>query len=122
MHHRIKTRWKNNITSYLTRKFKKMSGDQPSLIYEIIAECKTSKARVGRMTLKHGEVDTPVFMPVGTQVSPPNSISRAKLDSPLQGTLKGLLPEQLKKLNLQIMLANTYHLGRRPVGLAFIKI
>lgn len=45
-----------------------MSGNQESLIYEIIAECKFSKARVGKMTLKHGQVDTPVFMPVGTQV------------------------------------------------------
>ncbi len=51
------------------------------------------------MTLPHGEVDTPVFMPVGTQ-----------------GTLKGLLPEQLKELGCQIMLGNTYHLGHRPVS------
>lgn len=56
----------NNITSFIRRKFKNMTED--SLIYEILAECKTSKARVGRMKLKHGDVDTPVFMPVGTQV------------------------------------------------------
>lgn len=44
------------------------SEEQPCLVYEIIAECAASKARVGKMKLKHGEVDTPVFMPVGTQV------------------------------------------------------
>lgn len=49
------------------------------------------------MTLPHHVVDTPVFMPVGTQ-----------------GTLKGMIPEQLEELNCQIMLANTYHLGNRP--------
>lgn len=39
------------------------------LIFELIAECNTSKARTGVMTLIHSIVDTPVFMPVGTQVS-----------------------------------------------------
>lgn len=39
-----------------------------SLTYEVIAKCKTTKARVGKMVLTHGAVDTPVFMPVGTQV------------------------------------------------------
>nr|XP_023014151.1 queuine tRNA-ribosyltransferase catalytic subunit [Leptinotarsa decemlineata] len=73
-----------------------MSGNKP-LVFNILSECKTSKARVGKMTLPHGVVDTPVFMPVGTQ-----------------GTLKGMLPEQLEKMGLQIMLANTYHLGTKP--------
>ncbi|XP_033220819.1 queuine tRNA-ribosyltransferase catalytic subunit isoform X1 [Belonocnema kinseyi] len=67
------------------------------LIFEIIAECNFSKARTGIMTLIHNRVDTPVFMPVGTQ-----------------GTLKGLLPQQLEELNCQIILGNTYHLGTRP--------
>lgn len=40
----------------------------PPLKYKVIAKCKTTKARVGVMTLRHGDVDTPVFMPVGTQV------------------------------------------------------
>lgn len=40
----------------------------PPLTYQVIAECPTTKARVGVMTLRHGNVDTPVFMPVGTQV------------------------------------------------------
>lgn len=46
----------------------KMANIKKPLIFEIIGECKTTKARVGRMILPHGPVDTPVFMPVGTQV------------------------------------------------------
>lgn len=40
----------------------------PPLTYKLIAKCGTTKARVGVLTLRHGEVDLPVFMPVGTQV------------------------------------------------------
>ena len=69
-----------------------------ALSFKIIAECKTTKARVGKMKLPHYTVDTPVFMPVGTQ-----------------GTLKGMVPEQLEELDCKIMLGNTYHLGHRPV-------
>lgn len=46
-----------------------MSLAKSPLVFEIIAECGTTKARVGKMALPHGPVDTPVFMPVGTQVS-----------------------------------------------------
>ncbi len=67
------------------------------LDFEIVAECTVTKARVGRMTLPHSVVDTPVFMPVGTQ-----------------GTMKGLTPEQLYDLDCRILLGNTYHLGHRP--------
>ncbi|KAK5645694.1 hypothetical protein RI129_004158 [Pyrocoelia pectoralis] len=67
------------------------------LVFNILAECGTTKARASKMILPHREIDTPVFMPVGTQ-----------------GTLKGLLTEQLDNLGLQIMLANTYHLGIKP--------
>lgn len=65
--------------------------------FEILAECSRSKARAGLLHLPHHTVNTPVFMPVGTQ-----------------GTLKGLLPAQLEELNCEIMLGNTYHLGNRP--------
>lgn len=41
--------------------------DSP-LKYKVLAKCGTTKARAGVMTLRHGPVDTPVFMPVGTQV------------------------------------------------------
>lgn len=77
-----------------------MTSANPPLVFKVVAACATTKARVGCMNLRHGNVDTPVFMPVGTQ-----------------GTLKGLLPEQLYDLNCQIILANTYHLGLRPVSI-----
>jgi len=67
------------------------------LAQRIVAQCSTTKARVTELQLPHSLVDTPVFMPVGTQ-----------------GTLKGLLPEQLIDMDCRIMLSNTYHLGNRP--------
>jgi queuine tRNA-ribosyltransferase len=54
-------------------------------------------ARAGRLTTPHGEIETPVFMPVGTQA-----------------TVKGLTPDQLKDAGAQIILGNTYHLTLRP--------
>jgi len=69
----------------------------PALVFTVVARCSTSRARVGSMQLPHSLVDTPVFMPVGTQ-----------------GTLKGVLPHQLEALDCRIMLSNTYHLGNRP--------
>ncbi|XP_012524264.1 queuine tRNA-ribosyltransferase catalytic subunit isoform X1 [Monomorium pharaonis] len=74
-----------------------MANRKAPLIFEVLAECETTKARTGKITLVHHHVDTPVFMPVGTQ-----------------GTLKGLLPQQLEQLDCQIILGNTYHLGNRP--------
>ncbi|CAF0851720.1 unnamed protein product [Adineta steineri] len=73
-----------------------------ALNFEVTHTCNTTKARVGRLTFgrnhtSRGPIDTPVFMPVGTQ-----------------GTLKGLTPEQLHQLNCRIILGNTYHLGHRP--------
>ena len=59
--------------------------------------CKQSGARIGELKTPHGIIETPVFMPVGTQA-----------------TVKGLRPEDLKALNAQIILANTYHLFLRP--------
>lgn len=47
---------------------KNSSVPDPPLKYKVIAKCNTTKARVGVMTLRHGDVETPVFMPVGTQV------------------------------------------------------
>jgi queuine tRNA-ribosyltransferase len=54
-------------------------------------------ARRGRMTLDHGVVETPVFMPVGTY-----------------GTVKGVLPQALEAMGAQIILGNTFHLWLRP--------
>jgi len=58
---------------------------------------KSGKARVGKIITERGVIDTPIFMPVGTQ-----------------GTVKGVLPEQLEQLGAQIILGNTYHLFLRP--------
>lgn len=69
-----------------------------ALSFNIIAKCSTTKARASLMKLPRAIVDTPVFMPVGTQ-----------------GTMKGLVPDQLRELDCRIILGNTYHLGHRPV-------
>ncbi len=56
-----------------------------------------SPARAGHFATGHGEVQTPAFMPVGTQ-----------------GTVKGISPVQLREIAPQVILGNTYHLGLRP--------
>ncbi|SMF79073.1 tRNA guanosine(34) transglycosylase Tgt [Pseudobacteriovorax antillogorgiicola] len=61
------------------------------------------RARLGQMTLAHGVVNTPIFMPVGTV-----------------GSVKSLVPEDLKTLGAEIILGNTYHLYLRP-GLDVIR-
>ncbi len=62
-----------------------------------------SFARRGRLTLNHGVVETPIFMPVGTY-----------------GTVKGVMPSSLHDMNAQIILGNTFHLWLRP-GVDVIK-
>ncbi len=63
--------------------------------YELVK--KTGNARAGVITTPHGKVETPVFMPVGTQ-----------------GTVKGMTKEELIELGSEIILGNTYHLYLRP--------
>jgi len=65
--------------------------------FKLLKRDKTSNARLGKIITPHGEVNTPVFMPVGTQ-----------------GTVKGLTPERVKELGAEIVLSNTYHLYLRP--------
>jgi len=71
--------------------------------FELLATDRHSKARRGRLTSAHGEIDTPAFMPVGTQ-----------------GSVKGVSPRELRELHAQIVLGNTYHLFVRP-GVDVIK-
>jgi len=71
--------------------------------FEILATDRHSKARQGRLPTAHGVIDTPAFMPVGTQ-----------------GSVKGVSPRELRELKAQIVLGNTYHLFVRP-GLDVIK-
>ncbi|MEY2545013.1 MAG: queuine tRNA-ribosyltransferase [Verrucomicrobiota bacterium] len=72
-------------------------------MFELLAQDRQSKARRGRLTTAHGVIETPAFMPVGTQ-----------------GSVKAVSPRELRELNAQIILSNTYHLFVRP-GLDVIK-
>ena len=65
--------------------------------FEITHVCKQSGARTGILHTPHGDVETPMFMPVGTQA-----------------TVKFVSPEELKDLGSGVVLANTYHLWLRP--------
>jgi queuine tRNA-ribosyltransferase len=65
------------------------------LLFELLAT--EGRARRGRLTLNHGIVETPAFMPVGTY-----------------GTVKGVLPSALEAMGAQIILGNTFHLWMRP--------
>ena len=65
--------------------------------YEVKHICKQSGARIGVFHTPHGDIETPVFMPVGTLA-----------------TVKGLRPEDLEDMGAQIILSNTYHLFLRP--------
>lgn len=71
--------------------------DRPPVWYEPLHVCRQSGARLGRVHTPHGVIDTPQFMPVGTQA-----------------TVKGMSPEELKQIGAQIILSNTYHLWMRP--------
>jgi queuine tRNA-ribosyltransferase len=68
---------------------------QRMLNFELLAT--DGPARRGRLTLNHGVVETPVFMPVGTY-----------------GTVKGVTPQSLEAMGAQIILGNTFHLWMRP--------
>src|SRR6266496_1131395 len=72
-------------------------------MFQLFAQDRQSKARRGRLTTAHGVIETPAFMPVGTQ-----------------GSVKAVTPRELRELSAQIVLGNTYHLFVRP-GLDVIK-
>jgi queuine tRNA-ribosyltransferase len=65
--------------------------------FTVIKKDPATNARLGRLVTAHGVVETPAFMPVGTQ-----------------GTVKAMLPRDLQELGCQILLGNTYHLYLRP--------
>jgi queuine tRNA-ribosyltransferase len=69
----------------------------PAIDFKLIKTDRDSAARLGSLTTPHGSIDTPVFMPVGTQA-----------------TVKAMTPEELWATGAQIILANTYHLYIRP--------
>ena len=65
--------------------------------FELEARCPVTGARAGRLTTPHGTIETPVFMPVGTQA-----------------TVKAMTPGELEGMGARIILSNTYHLHLRP--------
>lgn len=65
--------------------------------YELIKEDKHTGARLGKIHTNHGVINTPIFMPVGTQA-----------------TVKSMTSEDLKEMDANIILGNTYHLYLRP--------
>ncbi|KAI4603189.1 hypothetical protein KJ359_005982 [Pestalotiopsis sp. 9143b] len=73
------------------------SQSSAALTFDLIARCSTTRARASLLTLPHGSVPLPIFMPVATQAS-----------------LKGLTPEQLEETGCRLCLNNTYHLGLKP--------
>lgn len=68
-----------------------------SLKFQVEKKSSNTLARTGKVTTTHGEIQTPVFMPVGTQA-----------------TVKTLSPEELQTIGAEIILSNTYHLYLRP--------
>src|SRR5213594_1458147 len=72
-------------------------------MFELLAYDRESIARRARLTTAHGVIDTPAFMPVGTQ-----------------GSVKGVSPRELREVKAEIILGNTYHLFVRP-GLTAIR-
>jgi tRNA-guanine transglycosylase len=69
----------------------------PQVTFSIVKKDQKPKARAGVIKTPHGEIETPMFVPVGTQ-----------------GTVKAISPKELKELGAQAVLANTYHLHLRP--------
>src|ERR1043166_4743071 len=65
--------------------------------FEVLTKDSKTRARRGRLHTAHGVIETPVFMPVGTQA-----------------TVKSMTPAQLRDLNVEILLCNAYHLFLRP--------
>src|SRR5476649_2569362 len=76
---------------------------QPMAPFTLLKTNPATAARRGRLVTRHGVIETPVFMPVGTQ-----------------GTVKAVTPAHLREIGAQIILGNTYHLSLRP-GSALIR-
>ena len=65
--------------------------------FELLHTCKQSGARLGVLHTPHGDIPTPIYMPVGTQA-----------------TVKAMTPREMEEINVKIILSNTYHLHLRP--------
>ncbi|HEX3731080.1 MAG TPA: tRNA-guanine transglycosylase, partial [Opitutaceae bacterium] len=71
--------------------------------FQLLQTDAATAARRGRLRTRHGQIETPIFMPVGTQ-----------------GTVKAVTSVQLRDVGAQIILGNTYHLNLRP-GSALVR-
>lgn len=71
--------------------------NRPPVWHEVLHVCKQSGARYGILHTPHGDFETPIFMPVGTQA-----------------TVKTLIPEEIKEVSQGLILSNTYHLWLQP--------
>lgn len=87
----------NSVISALHSPLPTFSKETNHIKFDILAKDHGTRARRGRLHLNHGTVETPVFMPVGTQ-----------------GTVKAMSQEELADMGFQIILGNTYHLYLRP--------
>ena len=76
-----------------------MGGRMPNVHFELLSTCPVTGARRGRLHTPHGTVETPAFMPVGTQ-----------------GTVKTIGSEDIESLGFEQVLSNTYHLSLRPTS------
>ena len=65
--------------------------------YELIHQCKQSGARLGVLHTPHGDIQTPIYMPVGTAA-----------------VVKAMTSREMEEIETQILLSNTYHLHLRP--------
>ncbi|MEC8677587.1 MAG: tRNA guanosine(34) transglycosylase Tgt [Candidatus Margulisiibacteriota bacterium] len=74
-------------------------------MFNVLVSSKKSRARIGQLHTAHGVIETPVFMPVGTQA-----------------TVKGLPVDYLNQLNTQVILGNVYHLNLRPTSERIAKL
>jgi queuine tRNA-ribosyltransferase len=82
---------------WLLFRYNEKAGDKMKIKYELLHQDEHCKARHGLLHTNHGTVETPMFMPVGTQA-----------------TVKTMNPEELIDINSGVILANTYHLWLRP--------
>jgi len=78
-------------------------GGRPATMFDLLQTDPNTKARLGRLSTRRGVIETPVFMPVGTQA-----------------TVKAIDPRELTEMGAQIVLSNTYHLAIRP-GIEIIR-
>ena len=88
-----------SITSWIDSGVKRAGRVGPAMSdhFQLLKTDSATAARRGRLRTRHGVIETPIFMPVGTQ-----------------GTVKSLTPAHLREIGAQIILGNTYHLNLRP--------